>query len=105
MILIDAEQLSKHKYVVGCDGAVDMRYISAVNILAYKLGWNDALDSVEEFASIADAEPVRHGHWIFGQTMGHSWMKCSECCVSQSGQTATFTYCPNCGAKMDEVEE
>lgn len=50
-------------------------------------------------------ETVKHGHWIFGQTMGHSWMKCSECCVSQGGQTATFTYCPNCGAKMDEVTE
>ena len=49
-----------------------------------------------------DAVPVvRHGRWILGQTMGHSWMKCSECCVSQDGQTATFTYCPNCGAKMD----
>ena len=57
-----------------------------------------------ENAPPVDAEPVRHGHWIFGETMGHSWMKCSECCVSQSGQTATFTYCPNCGAKMDEDE-
>lgn len=47
-----------------------------------------------------DAEPVRHGKWIFGTTLGHSWMKCSECCVSQNGQTATFTYCPNCGARM-----
>ena len=51
-----------------------------------------------------DVEPVKHGRWIFGETMGHSWMKCSECCVSQSGQTATFTYCPNCGAKMDKVK-
>jgi len=59
---------------------------------------------IDEFPTV-DAEPVKHGHWIFGQTMGHSWMKCSECCVSQSGQTATFTYCSNCGAKMDEVTE
>ena len=50
------------------------------------------------------AEAVRHGHWIFGNTLGHSWMKCSECLVSQNGQTATYTYCPNCGARMDEVE-
>ena len=39
-------------------------------------------------------------HWVFGNTMGHSWMKCSECCVSQSGQTGCWTYCPNCGADM-----
>ena len=44
------------------------------------------------------------GKWIFGETMGHSWMKCSECCVSQDGQTACFTYCPNCGAKMEGAD-
>ena len=49
-----------------------------------------------------DAVPVRHGRWIFGSTLGHSWMKCSECCVSQDGQTLCFTYCPNCGARMSE---
>lgn len=48
-----------------------------------------------------DAVPVRHGKWIFGSTLGHSWMKCSECCVSQDGQTLCFSYCPNCGARMD----
>ena len=41
------------------------------------------------------------GKWIFGETLGHSWMKCSECCKSQDGQTLCFTYCPNCGAKME----
>lgn len=40
------------------------------------------------------------GRWIFGHTLGHSWMKCSECLVSQDGQTACFSYCPNCGAMM-----
>ena len=52
-------------------------------------------------APTVDAVPVRHGKWIFGSTLGHSWMKCSECCVSQDGQTLCFSYCPNCGAKMD----
>ena len=45
------------------------------------------------------------GRWIFGHTLGHSWMKCSECLVSQDGQTACFSYCPNCGAMMKEGEE
>ena len=44
---------------------------------------------------------VRHGRWIFGNSNTSSWMKCSICCKSQSGQTATFSYCPNCGALMD----
>ena len=50
----------------------------------------------------ADTVPVKHGKWIFGSTLGHSWMKCSECCVSQDGQTLCFSSCPNCGARMVE---
>lgn len=44
---------------------------------------------------------LQHGQWIFGSSKTSSWMKCSICCKSQNGQTATFSYCPNCGAKMD----
>ena len=63
-------------------------------------GFNDGLElAISSLAVLPSAE--RHGKWIFGATMGHSWMKCSECCKSQSGQTACFTYCPNCGARMD----
>jgi hypothetical protein len=57
-----------------------------------------ARQMIEELPS---AQPVRHGKWIFGSTLGHSWMKCSECCVSQDGQTLCFSYCPNCGTRMD----
>ena len=53
------------------------------------------------YAEITRNAPERKtAHWVFGNTMGHSWMKCSECCVSQSGQTGCWTYCPNCGAEM-----
>lgn len=48
-----------------------------------------------------EAEPVRHGRWIFGHSRTSSWMTCSICCKAQSGQTACFSYCPNCGARMD----
>lgn len=44
----------------------------------------------------------KRAHWVFGSTMGYSWMKCSHCLVAQQGQTATFSYCPNCGAEMSE---
>lgn len=114
MRLIDAEQLSKHKYVVGCEGAVDMGHISAVNILAYKWGWNDALDSVESFAPIADAESVRHGHWI--RSSDGYWDECSKCHASidismgsdiynADGDKVEYDWCPHCGAKMDEMDE
>ncbi len=46
---------------------------------------------------------LKTGQWVFGNTMGHDWMKCSNCCVSQSGWTSCWTYCPNCGAYMTGV--
>lgn len=42
------------------------------------------------------------GHWIFGNTNGHGWMKCSQCLVSQDGQTSCYLFCPCCGADMSE---
>ena len=51
-----------------------------------------------------DAEPVRHGKWIFESIRGHAVMTCSECCKVQDGQTLCFTYCPNCGCRMDKDE-
>ena len=63
----------------------------------------NGIESVFEYIDYmptADVEKVRHGEWIFGVTMNHEWMKCSECLVSQT-PTGVFVYCPNCGAKMD----
>lgn len=51
-------------------------------------------------ATTIDAEPVRYGRWIFGESNGHSWMKCDCCLKSQDFQTGVFSYCPNCGANM-----
>ena len=61
---------------------------------------SDVLEALDEQPAIEE----RKGKWIFGETMSHPWMKCSECCKSQDGQTLCFTYCPSCGAKM-EVDE
>ena len=61
------------------------------------------LDAVLEKVRIAptiDAVPVVHGRWVYGVTLNHEWRKCSECLVSQE-IFGCFTYCPNCGAKMD----
>lgn len=56
----------------------------------------DTLSLLKEQQKLIDDAP----HWIFGNSYGHAWMKCSNCCVSQSGQTACWSYCPNCGARM-----
>ena len=56
--------------------------------------------------STVDAEPVKHGHWIFNPKDAIEMMftlpKCSECGAESSDGG---NYCPNCGAKMDEVED
>ena len=86
------------------------RYVDVEKIRPYK-GFFEKVNNVPKFYEwveslpTADVVEVRHGEWIFGETQGHSWMKCSECLVSQSGQTATFSYCPNCGAKMRKEAE
>lgn len=58
-----------------------------------------------------NAEPVRHGRWLDvlvaddeGETDG---VECSECGYTDINVYWAKTYhrfCPNCGAKMDEVE-
>jgi hypothetical protein len=61
------------------------------------------MQAIDEQPTI-DAEPVRHGKWIFESIRGHAVMTCSECCKVQDGQTLCFTYCPNCGCRMDKDE-
>lgn len=61
--------------------------------------WKAVGDCLDELSAV-DAVEVVHGRWIFGHTIGHAWMKCSECLKSQM-PNGCFTYCPNCGAKMD----
>lgn len=68
--------------------------------VTHSVGYSDMIAIIEDIPTI-DAKPVRHGRWIFGSSKTSCWMTCSICCKSQSGQTATFSYCPNCGARMD----
>lgn len=75
---------------------------------AYARGYDAGMEFIVDEAKKAptiDPESLRPtAKWIFGSTMGHSWMKCSRCLVSQDGQTETFGYCPNCGARMVNVD-
>lgn len=51
-----------------------------------------------------DAEPVRHGEWIYQDDDLMSWKTCSLCrCESFTLDDAR--YCPYCGAKMDLEDE
>lgn len=64
----------------------------------------DVANSIRNAPTI-DAEPVRHGRWLYNSYptvwYGHGeppeWV-CSEC---EERAYNTYDYCPNCGAKMD----
>ena len=56
-------------------------------------------------APTVDAEPMRHGYWIFNPKDAIEMMftlpKCSECGAESP---VDGNYCPHCGAKMDGEE-
>lgn len=76
----------------------------------YGLRYGDAILEIDN-APTVDAEPVRHGRWI--KQDGHYY--CSSCNAQNfyaylyNSDTGEYeqqdNYCPNCGAKMDEVED
>lgn len=84
-------------------------------------GWDKAIDAaIEAIEKLpnADVEPVKHGRWQeVGGTPKGQMFHCSIChkvaYFPQPTRDKTwkkqcpYTYCPNCGAKMDgkEVQE
>ncbi len=65
---------------------------------------HDMIYAIECLPTI-EAEPVRHGRWIDhpDPLCFRHWYECSECyCVVIRGK---INFCPNCGAKMDAMEE
>ena len=74
-----------------------------------------ALEVTNLFATIADAKrvledmdaadvaPVAHGKWGDNGIAGSILVKCSVCGFDCGANS--FSYCPNCGAKMDGGNE
>lgn len=67
--------------------------------------------SLRQINDAPTVEPVKHGHWIEVQRI-HEKDHTAICECSLCGDTVwvydgqrAWNYCPNCGAKMDEVEE
>lgn len=89
--LIDADALKERKFPNG-----ESEYLT---------GWNDAISAIMTFQPTIDAEPVRHGKWIFNPSDAFEAMfakpKCSECGFESADGG---NYCPNCGARMDDNE-
>ena len=63
---------------------------------------DDMLDEVDCFQSAADVSPVVLAKWeVVVGSNGKEYMVCTGC-RKQQDLTGVFSYCPNCGAKMDE---
>ena len=55
---------------------------------------------------VADVAPVRHGRWVEQEKYTFGTMyDCSICGTRILDNGHSWNYCPNCGAKMDEVSE
>lgn len=70
---------------------------------AYYCGFEEAVERIENVPTV-DAEPVRHGEWKRGESLTFAGRTasppyCSECLRFAGGEL--WTFCPNCGAKMD----
>ena len=65
----------------------------AVDMLYDFLG---KVKNVIKTESTVEVEPVKHGYW-------DNQDKCSVCGYGVMPWNNTVKYCPNCGAKMDEV--
>ena len=53
----------------------------------------------------ADVAPVQHAKWeVVVGSNGKEYMVCTGC-RKQQDLTGVFSYCPNCGAQMDEKED
>lgn len=98
MRLIDADALEEGKFH-------SIEDWTPVEKASWQWGWNDAIDAIISNAPTVD--PIKHGHWIEIDTQYVDETKCSVCGVIEyfNKEWKRFNYCPNCGAKMDEVEE
>ena len=111
MRLIDADELQKTMYFESFCVDSDMQRWDSGCWIRYKL-FESVLDSIPTI----DAEPVRHGKWVYVEDVPledeqteydrEAWYQCSECdAYDLRLKDSHADYCWSCGAKMDEVNE
>ena len=49
----------------------------------------------------ANVQEVRHGRWKGKPIAGYSTVRCSVCEATYTENNGRWSYCPNCGARMD----
>ena len=63
---------------------------------------------VNDILTAPTVDTERHAHWIVvGGDLGYVDCKCSACGYTDcfDDESELYNYCPECGKKMDEVEE
>ena len=85
-------------------------HLSHRRLSAIKREAEEVINDICFAIDVAQAiDPVKHGRWIKNERKSKFHIEpvylCS-CCREQEawGQWELSNYCPNCGAKMDEVE-
>lgn len=75
----------------------------------YEIGFNNGLTIAKAIvlsAPTIEAEPVRHGKWLYSSDAEPVYRICNQCGSSYKvRKEETFNLCPSCGAKMDWKEE
>ena len=107
--LIDADKLIE-KLEALADSYFDINcsdFTIGVHSLLRQQGVDVAIEVVRKQKSV---DPVKHGRWIFAKDVVAylkdiiSYIKCSECGDDICWvNTKRPNYCPNCGARMDDV--
>ena len=102
MRLIDADKLKKnlepHKDSMG-----------QTPIQTWEQIWKSECEYIDSEPTI-EAEPIRHGHWIFNEVLyakyGDNFANCSECGyeIDVHYHHGYPKYCEECGAKMGVTE-
>lgn len=111
MGLIDADAMMKHLEDLLCGDCDTPR----------KEGWCDVCDYAFLMSEMKKEPTVelKHGHWIDENGKPASWddmnigcpsvscfcSKCGDWLTASDEYPARGYYCPNCGAKMDEVTD
>lgn len=77
------------------------------NDKTYANGWNSAIEILQNAPTVDDVAEVRHGHWrkTWNVETGAYDAICSNCDrFIIPADVPIFSYCPLCGARMDESE-
>ena len=78
---------------------------AAIDTALRAIGDLQGKDSIRDEYIVSEMEEIpsaeRHGHWEFIGGYGYQY-RCSVCVTCAERKTK---FCPNCGAKMDEVKK